>query len=181
MNEDDQGKIHEDDSDYSDDETKERKAKEVMDRRRMYYEKKMAKRKAKVKGNFDFGKELDELDNNKNGTNGDAIPSQMKFIKVKVHTRIGSSEYTAKSENKKDLIHLVGEIEISEKLKFKELLPKSAKMFNSQLNDKGYTIKIQENPEKSKFRFAKNSGEPDPNFPCFDESQKVSDCGVTNI
>ncbi len=183
MNGDDQGKSseHENDSDFSDDEEKEKRAKVVADRRAEIYKRKMEKRKAKVKGNFDFNGELGKGDKIDNKPSGDVAAAQMKFLKVKVQTRIGSSEHVVKSDNQEDLIHLVGEIEISDKLKFKELLPKSAKMFNTQLKDKGYDIVFSDSLEKSKFRFAKTNGEPDSNFPCFWEGQKVSDCGVTNI
>lgn len=109
------------------------------------------------------------------------LEPQTKFLNVKVHTRVHQDAYSAKSEASDTLIHLSGEIEISEHLTFEGLTPKAVELFNTQLKDKGYDIEVVASPTSSSFRFAKKTGEPDMNFPSFDGKQKVGDSGVTNV
>mmetsp|Transcript_4715 Transcript_4715/g.4417 ORF Transcript_4715/g.4417 Transcript_4715/m.4417 type:complete len:156 (-) Transcript_4715:299-766(-) len=122
--------------------------------------------KQKKVTNFDFNAQLNALDNKgKDDVKAPALASQMKFIKVRVHTRLEPHRDPQKGAHGEKLIHLEGEIEISDKLKFRELFEKSAKLFNRQLDNQKIQLKISDNPVKSNFRFADSDGTPDINFP----------------
>ena len=104
------------------------------------------------------------------------------FLNVQVHCMVSKHPFIKKDQADDEFIHLVGEIEIADFLTFKEVAPKAIELLNSQLKDQDYEMEfLIEKSNLFTFKFAKKSGKPDTNFPSFDGTQKVSDCGVTNI
>lgn len=168
------GELHPDNNESSDDEISQ-KTTTLQDRRRRFYE----ERKMKMQKRNQPVSIADMLNAE---PNQNPIEHEKRFLTVKVHTRIPKTRYDAKTEDESNLQHLVGELEIADYLTFEELVSKAIEMFNSQLKKQGSDIEISENYiKKFCFKLAKKTGHPDSNFPSFDNKQKVSDCGVTNV
>ena len=172
MNGDSQEHQQEDGEESSEEEIQEKRAIAIQSRRQKIYEEKK-RRMANIKKPASISDILNKEEK--------TLEPQTKFLNVKVHTRVSPDQHNEKSQTGEDLVHLVGEIEITEFLTFEGLIPKAIELFNSQLKDKGHDIEIHNKLNKNCFRFAKKNGEADSNFPSFDGTQKVGDCGVTNI
>ena len=163
------------DQDSSDEEVEQRVV-SLQERRRKYYEdrkRKMAKRDQPM--NFNDMLESSE------STQHTSLESQKKFLNVKIHTRLGKTA-TATFDDPEDIIQLKCEVEIADFVNFGELITKAINVFNNQLSQNYPGISISNNNNRNfKLRYAKKDGMPDMNFPAFDEIQRVSESGVTNL
>lgn len=158
------------DQDSSDDEYQQ-KVLSLREKRRKYYEE---KRKPNVQHSSMKDILEDRWDKQLN-------EGEKRFTNIRIHVRIPKSQYSTKDDSE-DEIYLKGELEIVDFITFEDLSVKAINLFNSQLTSQG--LKIELLKERSKyftFRYAKRDGVPDNDFPWFDSSQKVSQCGVTNV
>lgn len=166
-----------DNNDSSDEEHQEKHMISLQERRRKYYEerkKKLARRTKPATIEEMLKEEDNQAQNN--------LAKEKRFLNVRVHTKVPKNHYKVNEVNADDYFTLKGELEIADYLTFKELVPKAIEIFNTQLKDLGFEIELlKEQMDMYSFRFAKKDGNPDTNFPAFDNSQKVSDCGVTNL
>jgi len=169
--------LNQDESDNSSDE-EQTNVTSLRDKRRKYYEerkKRMAQRAGKPASMSEM------LNSEEDHSVHHNLANEKRFFNIRVHASVRKHTYEAKEEDDKDH-HLKWEIEIADYLTFEELIPKAIEQFNSLLKDMNAEASFaKDQVKKFNFRFSRKDGTPDINFPKFDNQQKVSDSGVTNI
>lgn len=143
----------------------------LQEKRRKYLEEKKKKMNKRAQPAASISEMLNKVED-----------TDRSFLNVQVHANVPKHPNYDKNVKDEDCVYCVGELEIADFLTFNDIVPKAIELFNSQLREQGYEMEfILEKKNKYSFKFAKKSGKPDSNFPAFDGSQKVSDCGITNI